>query len=111
VINAVSIGVFFIKIFTMPRPEFSEYGSFFQRYIDYPPGDDARQVLNDSIAPLEQFLSTIPEGKLRYAYGQGKWTIAQLLQHVIDTERVFAYRAMCVARGEEQALPGFDENI
>jgi hypothetical protein len=94
----------------MPRPEFSEYGSFFQRYIDYPPGDDARQVLEESVAPLEQFLSTIPEGKLHYAYGKDKWTIAQLLQHVIDAERVFAYRALCISRGEEQALPCFDEN-
>ena len=95
----------------MPRPEFTEYGTFFQRYIDYPRGDDARQVLENSLAPLEQFLSSIPDEKLHYAYRPGKWTVAQLLQHVIDTERVFAYRAMCIARGEEQALPGFDENV
>ena len=95
----------------MPRPQFSEYGTFFQRYIDYAPGHDAREVLNDSLAPLEQFLSTIPEAKLHYAYSEGKWTVAQLLQHVIDAERVFAYRAMCISRGEEQGLPGFDENI
>ncbi len=95
----------------MPRPEFTEYGTFFQRYIDYPPGDDAKEVLNNSLAPLQQFLSALPAEKLHYAYGPGKWTVAQLLQHVIDTERVFAYRAMCISRGEEQALPGFDENI
>ena len=95
----------------MPRPDFTEYGTYFQRYIDYTPGDDARQVLENSVAPLEQFLSTIPEEKLHYAYNTGKWTVAQLLQHVIDTERVFAYRAMCISRGEEQGLPGFDENL
>ncbi|MES2649411.1 MAG: DinB family protein [Bacteroidota bacterium] len=95
----------------MPRPDFAEYGTYFQRYIDYTPGNDARQVIETSVAALEQFLSTIPEEKLHFAYNPGKWTVAQLLQHVIDTERVFAYRAMCIARGEEQGLPGFDENV
>ncbi|MCU0374976.1 MAG: DinB family protein, partial [Chitinophagaceae bacterium] len=56
------------------------------------------------------WLSELPEDKLHYAYAEGKWTIAQVLQHMVDTERVFAYRAMCIGRGEAQALPGFDEN-
>jgi hypothetical protein len=53
----------------------------------------------------------LPEEKAGFAYAPGKWTIRQLLQHMIDTERVFSYRAMCISRGEEQPLPGFDENI
>lgn len=46
-----------------------------------------------------------------FAYAAGKWTLKELLQHVTDTERVFIYRAMCVARGEKQSLPGFDEDM
>jgi len=94
----------------MPRPQKGEYGSFFKRYIDYPVGDNAVEVLRESLHPLEQFLLGIPGEKAHYAYGPGKWTINQLLQHIIDAERVFAYRAMCISRGEQQPLPGFDEN-
>lgn len=94
----------------MPRPKEGEYGSFFERYISYPTGDDAREVLAQSLQPLQQFLSNIPEDKASYAYAPGKWTIKQLLQHIVDTERVFSYRAMAISRGEKQPLPGFDEN-
>jgi hypothetical protein len=95
----------------MPRPKIEEYGTFFQRYIDYPVGADARQILEQSLDPLKQFLDTIPAEKADYAYAPGKWTIKQLLQHMTDTERVFAYRAMSISRGETQPLPGFDENL
>lgn len=94
----------------MPRPQYAEYGTFFQRYVDYPSGDDALQVLEASVPSLKQFLDGLPENKAQFFYAPGKWTIAQLLQHVIDAERVFAYRAMSIARGEQQPLPGFDEN-
>jgi hypothetical protein len=94
----------------MPRPKTEEYGAFFQRYIDYPAGEDAREVLAQSLQPLQQFLHSIPVEKAGFAYAPGKWTIKQLLQHVIDAERVFSYRSMCIARGEDQPLPGFDEN-
>ena len=94
----------------MPRPAIEEYGAYFQRYINYPVGNDAREILTQSLQPLEQFLAAIPADKANYAYARGKWTVKQLLQHMIDTERVFAYRGMCISRGEQQPLPGFDEN-
>jgi hypothetical protein len=52
----------------------------------------------------------ISNEKAGYAYSPGKWTIRQLLQHTIDTERIFSYRALCISRGEKKSLPGFDEN-
>ena len=59
---------------------------------------------------FQRFILAIPKDKLLYAYAEGKWNIKQVLQHVIDTERIQAYRAMCIARGEKQVLPGFDED-
>ena len=62
------------------------------------------------MASLNSFLEAIPEEKADYAYADGKWTVKQLLQHVIDAERIFGYRALSLSRGEQQPLPGFDEN-
>jgi hypothetical protein len=60
---------------------------------------------------LKSFLHTIDEVKSQYRYAEGKWTIKELLQHIIDSERIFAYRALAIARGDQQPLPGFDEEI
>lgn len=94
----------------MPRPQQDEYGTFFERYILNTTGDDVVKELERSAVPLQNFLNSILEEKGGHRYAPGKWTIRQLIQHMIDTERVFAYRAMCIARGEDQPLPGFDEN-
>ena len=57
-----------------------------------------------------KFLLELPEAKWDYAYGPGKWTLKEVLQHIIDTERVFAYRLLRISRGDKTPLPGFDEN-
>jgi hypothetical protein len=94
----------------MPRPTPAESAPFYHRYISLAQGDEVREVLRASLPYLEEFLLLLAPEKATTAYAPGKWTLAQLLQHMIDTERVFAYRAMCIARGEQQSLPGFDEN-
>ena len=94
----------------MPRPQPSEYNHFYKAYIDRVEGDDAVKVLESSLTPLKNWLSGLDGKDLSYRYATGKWTIAQVLQHMIDSERVFSYRAMCIGRGEKQPLPGFDEN-
>jgi hypothetical protein len=95
----------------MPRPIAGEYSPYFEKYIKLTSGDDVRQVLENSMEPIKKFLFSLPEDKAAHAYADGKWTMRQLLQHMIDTERVFAYRAMSISRGEQQPLPGFDENL
>jgi uncharacterized damage-inducible protein DinB len=94
----------------MARPQTGDYGNFYQNYINLVEGDDAVAAMEQSIKPLESFFQILENADLQYSYGPGKWTLAQLLQHIIDTERIFAYRALCIGRGEKQRLPGFEEN-
>ena len=65
---------------------------------------------NPYYAITEAFLNAIPKDKLEYRYAEGKWTVKEIIQHIIDTERIFAYRALRVARNDKTALPGFEEN-
>ncbi len=91
------------------RPAPTEYATWFDRYISLvPDGPIVEQLERQS----EQTLSLLrgwPPEKALYAYAPGKWTVAELVGHVADSERVFACRALCFARGETQGLPGFDE--
>lgn len=59
---------------------------------------------------FSQWISGIPESKGDYAYGEGKWTVKQAIQHIIDTERVFTYRLLALSRGEQQPIPGFEQD-
>jgi hypothetical protein len=93
------------------RPDPTQYPSYFEPYISKTEGDDIHSLLSLSVESLKSFLLSIPEAKAGFAYAPGKWTVKQVLQHCIDTERIFAYRALCIARGETQPLPGFDEKL
>ncbi|PIB35136.1 hypothetical protein BFP72_06870 [Reichenbachiella sp. 5M10] len=93
------------------KPEKSEYNEFYQGYVDYTFHES--DILGYLKAQRDEVMSlyeSLPEEKLDHAYAEGKWTVEQLLRHIIDTERVFGYRAMCIARGDRTDLPGFDEN-
>ncbi|TAH05082.1 MAG: DinB family protein [Sphingobacteriales bacterium] len=84
--------------------------SFFQNYLNKAEDKELNKALKANLKSVEKFLCKIPANKRTYAYAEGKWTIKQLLQHMIDTERVFAYRALRFARKDATPLPGFDEN-
>jgi len=60
---------------------------------------------------LVSLLENVPEEKWDYRYAEGKWSIKEVVQHIIDGERVFSYRALCFSRKDKTALPGFDENL
>lgn len=93
------------------KPIENEYAPFYHRYIQDCESEDIITNLKQNHSRAMNLLNTIPDEKADFAYAEGKWTIKELVQHIIDSERVFAYRAMCIARGETTALSGFDENI
>ena len=94
----------------MSRPSAKEYGAPHQVYINYTSGKDYSILVQQYQERITESWSAVPIEKTNFAYGPDKWTIKQMLQHVIDTERIFAYRALIIARQEPAALLGFDEN-
>ncbi len=93
------------------RPSADEYAPYFDRYIKLVPTDDLVGFTRDQIAETTALLSSISEEKAGSAYAPGKWTIKEVLGHMIDTERVFQYRAMSIARLDPTPLPGFDQDV
>ncbi len=92
------------------HPEKEEYPERFQEEIKLVLYPDLISGLEESFQSTSLFLKNIPEDKLLFSYAAGKWTIKEIWQHVMDTERILAYRALCYSRKETKALPGFDEN-
>ncbi|MEO9967221.1 MAG: DinB family protein [Reichenbachiella sp.] len=91
------------------KPEPNEYHEFYSNYVNLPNTDDILRYMADQKDEFIRFIQKIPVDKYNYAYAEGKWTIKQLVRHIIDAERMFAFRAMSIARGEQTMLPGFDE--
>jgi hypothetical protein len=92
------------------RPASNEYAEHFGNYIGQVPDGDLVQTLERHGKEFVEFLRKIPESKGDFSYGAGKWSIKEVIGHISDGERVFAYRAMRIARGDTIPLPGFDEN-
>lgn len=86
------------------------FPGYFQRYIDQVPEEELSAAFANQLPEIRKFLSSITEEKSNYSYAPGKWTLKEVLQHMIDTERIFAFRALCFARQDKTSLPGFDEN-
>lgn len=91
-------------------PLSTEYSGYFGRYITLVPEAHFLTVLNDQPATFRELLGKLSPEQAGYRYAPGKWTVRQVVGHVVDAERVFAYRALCFARGEAASLPSFDEN-
>lgn len=85
----------------------SEYHPYAQTYIDYVIDQDPVKILEGSRL---DFFENIPSHKLSYRYDEGKWSIAEVLGHIIDTERIFSYRLMRIGRGDTTPLAGFEQD-
>jgi hypothetical protein len=88
----------------------TEYAAYYENYVkateDVILLDELEICLHDFI----RFVQNIPMDKFDYRYAEGKWTIKDIIQHLIDAERVFSYRALRISRNDKTPLPGFDEN-
>jgi hypothetical protein len=92
------------------RPIKGDYNDYYQQYIDLVDGDDVIKILEENNKYAQNILNSFPQSKGNYRYAEGKWTIKEVVGHLMDTERVFCYRALAIARGEKKQLPGFDQN-
>ena len=84
----------------MERPEVNEYHPNYQKYFDLVATGDYLETLRQNELETTRFFESLPPEKHDYKYAQGKWTVKEVLMHIIDTERVFAYRALAAARGD-----------
>lgn len=88
----------------------SEYNVFLNDYVSRVHSKPLQIALLESGNSLLDLLEKISEKDSLFRYAPGKWSLREMLQHIIDTDRIFTYRALCISRGEAQSLPGFDEN-
>jgi len=95
---------------TIARPASTEYAPFYGGYVSGVPEGDVLAHLERQGRETAALLRKISEPKSQHRYAPGKWTIREVVGHMVDAERVFTYRALSFARGETAALPSFDEN-
>lgn len=93
---------------TKPQPD--EYNPYYDTYISKVPEGDVVALLNQLKESSFKMFSAISDDKAKFAYGEGKWTVKEVLGHIIDTERTFAYRLFCFSRDHVE-LPTMDQNI
>jgi len=94
----------------MQRPAVSEYAGHFGKYVDLVPGSDVVGALRGQIGETLATLGAIGEADSLKRYAEGKWSVREVLGHMIDTERIMAYRALRIARADTTPLPGFDQD-
>ena len=93
------------------RPERQEAAEFHWNYINQVASDDATSVMLDQLKQFDELLGDLPEERSLYRYAPGKWSIRESMNHVTDTERIFAGRALWFARGLTDPLPSFDQDV
>ena len=92
------------------RPAPDEFFEYYGKYIGLVPGDDALPALRDQIGETARLLKPLDEKQALHRYAPGKWSVKEVVGHLSDSERVFAYRALRMCRGDATPLAGFDEN-
>jgi hypothetical protein len=95
---------------TFSIPSKGDYPSYYEPYLEKIPEASFSQLIQDQISEVRNLFAAKPACWESIAYAEGKWTPKEVLGHIIDTERIMTFRALCFARGEKQSLPGFDEN-
>lgn len=96
--------------FKIARPAGDEYDSYYKRYVSLVAGGDIIATLTNQIAETRRVLGEIDEQQAGFRYADGKWSVRELVGHIIDTERIFAYRALRIARGDATPIEGYEQN-
>lgn len=99
-----------MKNFQISRPENDEFDAYYQRYVSLVETDDIVSTLRNQIAETLAALAEIDEEKAGFRYAPGKWSVKELLGHIIDAERIFAYRALRIGRGDATPIEGYEQD-
>jgi uncharacterized damage-inducible protein DinB len=92
------------------RPDANEYAPYYEKYVSLVPTGDITETLQTQSAETLALLRSVPEESASSRYEPGKWSVKEVVGHVIDTERIFAYRALRFARGDQTPLPGYEQD-
>lgn len=95
---------------SIERPAASEYAPYYEKYVSLVPNASILSTLDEQIDKTVDFLSALSETKAASRYEPGKWSIKEVIGHLIDTEQIFGYRALCFARNDPTPIPGFDQD-
>jgi hypothetical protein len=92
------------------RPSETDYSKPFARYVALVPDDDILSTIEQQSSETQRLMSALDDTRAAHRYEPGKWSVKEVVGHIIDAERIFGYRALAISRGDTTALPGFDEN-
>lgn len=92
------------------RPQTGDFAPNFHTYIDLVPEGDIVTLLTQAKTKVIALLQALPPEKWDFRYAEGKWSVREMLLHIIDTERIFTYRALRIARNDQTPLPGFEQD-
>ncbi|MEX0844769.1 MAG: DinB family protein [Balneolaceae bacterium] len=99
-----------MSVWDKEYPSSSEYAHYYSDYVSNVPKKNIIETLNAQMHELYTFINSIPGDKAFFAYKEGKWTVKQVIGHMIETERVFAYRALAFSRRDPNPLPSMDQD-
>lgn len=99
-----------MSIATFPRPVPGDCDNYYFRYIDLVPEVDMLTYLHTQRDWFGDFIESLSPDQVRFRYAPDKWSLAEMIGHVLDTERVLAYRLMCISRGDQARFPGFEQD-
>ncbi len=94
----------------MNRPEINEFDPYYNTYVSLIEGDSVMEQLDAQPPELRAMFDNVPDSRGNYSYAKGKWTIKELLSHLIDGERIFAYRILRISRADETPIEGFEQD-
>lgn len=94
----------------LKKPKKSSYPAYFGKYVSKCGSGDIYDQLASQEKEFKGLMKTVSAKDLDYRYAEGKWSLRESLVHMVDTEQIFCYRALCISRGEKRKLPGFDQD-